>query len=293
MPPLMAYCTLSRPTTPSRSAKARVCRAHLLHLRLGDEVGRQHAGRVAGVDAGVLDVLHDAADDAAGAVGDGVDVGLEGVLEEAVDEHRMLGRHPRRPGEVAPERRVVVARSPSRGRRARRTGAPAPGSRPARPPPPPPRPRTPRPLGGWATPSSRVIGLEAPAVLREVDRLGRGAEDPHALALEPARQPERRLPAELHDHADRLLDVHDLEHVLERERLEVERVGDVEVGGDRLRVRVDHHRAVAELAEGHRRADAAVVELDPLPDAVGAAAQDDDRPVAARAAPRSPRRSCE
>ena len=48
--------------------------------------------------------------------------------------------------------------------------------------------------------------LEAPAVLREVDRLGRGAEDPDALALEPPRQPERRLPAELHDHADRLLD---------------------------------------------------------------------------------------
>ncbi len=70
--------------------------AHLLHLLFGDEVRRQHAGRIAGVDAGVLDVLHDAADDAACAVRDGVHVGLEGVLEEAVDEHRVSGGHARR-----------------------------------------------------------------------------------------------------------------------------------------------------------------------------------------------------
>ena len=47
-------------------------------------------------------------------------------------------------------------------------------------------------------------------------------------ALSALRQPERGLPAELHDHAgDRpgqALGVHDLEHVLEGERLEVEPV---------------------------------------------------------------------
>ncbi len=43
--------------------------------------------------AGLLDVLHDAADhDLAGRVAQGVDVDLDGVLEEAVDEHRSLGR---------------------------------------------------------------------------------------------------------------------------------------------------------------------------------------------------------
>ena len=45
---------------------------------------------------GVLDVLHDAADHDALAVGDRVDVGLERVLEEAVDEHRPVLRHARR-----------------------------------------------------------------------------------------------------------------------------------------------------------------------------------------------------
>ena len=42
--------------------------------------------------AGLLDVLHDPADDEVAArVADGVDVDLGGVLEEAVDEHRPLG----------------------------------------------------------------------------------------------------------------------------------------------------------------------------------------------------------
>ena len=47
------------------------------------------------------------------------------------------------------------------------------------------------------------------------------------------------------DRAGLLLGVHDLEHVLEGERLEVEPVGGVVVGRDRLRVAVDHHGLVA------------------------------------------------
>ena len=91
-----------------------------------------------------------------------------------------------------------------------------------------------------------------------------------------AREPERRLAAELRDDADRLLAVADGEHLLRRERLEVEPVGRVVVGRDRLRVAVDHHRLVAERAEGLGGVDAAVVELDPLADPVRARAEDDD-----------------
>ena len=114
----------------------------------------------------------------------------------------------------------------------------------------------------------------------------------HARRFEPARQLERRLSAELHDHAHRLLALDDLEHVLERQRLEVQLVGDVEVGRDRLGVRVDHDRLVPLLAQRQRGAHAAVVELDALPDAVRPAAEDDDRLAGRSAAPRSPRRSC-
>ena len=85
---------------------------------------------------------------------------------------------------------------------------------------------------------------------------------------------------------------HDLEHVLERERLEVQLVRDVEVGRDGLGIRVDHDRLVPLLAQRQRGAHAAVVELDALPDPIRAAAEDHDRLACRCAAPRSPRRSC-
>ena len=61
------------------------------------------------MDAGLLDVLHDAADDdRAGRVGDAVDVELDGVLEELVDEDRPVGRRLHRRRHVAIERGHVV-----------------------------------------------------------------------------------------------------------------------------------------------------------------------------------------
>jgi hypothetical protein len=71
--------------------------------------------------------------------------------------------------------------------------------------------------------------------------------------------------------------LHDLEHILETERLEVELVRNVEVGRDGLRIRVDHDRLVAGLAKREHRAHAAVVELDALPNAIRPAAEDHDR----------------
>jgi len=91
---------------------------------------------------------------------------------------------------------------------------------------------------------------------------------------------ERRLPAELHDHpGDRaagLLGGHHLQDVLQGERLEVQPARGVVVGGDRLRVAVDHDGLVAGLRERERGVHAGVVELDALADAVRPAAQDDD-----------------
>ena len=59
-----------------------------LRVRLLVERGRREdARRVAGVDAGFLDVLHHGADVHRHAVAERVDVDLERTLEEAVDEH--------------------------------------------------------------------------------------------------------------------------------------------------------------------------------------------------------------
>ncbi len=61
-----------------------------------ERVRRQHAGRVAGVDPGLLDVLHDAADPDVLAVADRVDVDLDRVLQEAVEEDLAAAAvHPR------------------------------------------------------------------------------------------------------------------------------------------------------------------------------------------------------
>ena len=69
---------------------------------------------------------------------------------------------------------------------------------------------------------------------------------------------QRRLPAELDDDADelavRLLDVEDLEHVLGGQRLEIEPVRRVVIGGDRLRIAVDHDRLVAGLRRARKQA---------------------------------------
>jgi hypothetical protein len=94
--------------------------------------------------------------------------------------------------------------------------------------------------------------------------------------LEVLGQLERGLAAELQDHAVGLLVLHDVQQLFAVERLEVELVGGVVVGGDRLGVRVDHDRLDAFLLERVGRVAAAVVELDALADAVGSAAEDDD-----------------
>ena len=94
--------------------------------------------------------------------------------------------------------------------------------------------------------------------------------------MQPGGELQRRLPAELDDDALGLLDLAHADHVLERQRLEVQPVGGVVVGRDRLRVAVDHDRVAAELAHGLGRVHAAVVELDPLADPVRPRAEDHD-----------------
>ena len=78
-------------------------------VRLAQLERRHDARAVAGVDAGLLDVLHDAADDdGAARVGQRVDVDLGRVFEELVDQDRMFGRRLHGVAHVAIERGRVV-----------------------------------------------------------------------------------------------------------------------------------------------------------------------------------------
>src|SRR6185436_13771301 len=71
-------------------------------------------------------------------------------------------------------------------------------------------------------------------VLGEVDGVERRAEDREAGSLEPSRQLERRLTAELNGDAVWTLALADSEHLLQPQWLEVEAVGCVVVGRHRL-----------------------------------------------------------
>ena len=232
-----------------------------------DRQRRDHAGRVARMNAGLLDVLHDRTDQDIAAIGDGIDVDLDRVLNKAVDQrgrtdvavaqgglvvtdaHRAATEHVRR----AHEYRIADAVG-DLDRLLHAIGD--------------------RPVGSLQTRAVEQLA-EAQAILGEVDALERGAEDRHALLQQALRQPQRRLAAELHHHADRVLACDHLEHVLDRERLEVQTIRRVVVGADGLGVAVDHHRRVAEATQRHRRMHAAVVKLEALADPVGARAEDD------------------
>ncbi len=129
---------------------------------------------------------------------------------------------------------------------------------------------------GLVEPELGEESAEALAVLCAVDGIGRRAQDRHAGLAQGHGQLEGRLAAELDDHPERPFVLDDVEDVLEGEGLEVEAIGRVVVGGDRLRVAVDHDGLDPEVAQGEGGVHAAVVEFDPLADAVRARAQDDD-----------------
>jgi hypothetical protein len=117
---------------------------------------------------------------------------------------------------------------------------------------------------------------ETAPILGEVNGIDGRAEKPGPGALQRARELQRRLPSELHDHSLWPLGLDHGEHVVGGQRLEVEAVGGVVVGRHRLRVAVDHDGVPAGLAHRHRRVNTAVVEFDALADAIGSGSQDHD-----------------
>ena len=116
--------------------------------------------------------------------------------------------------------------------------------------------------------------LESLAVLCQVDRIGRCPDDWRPGGLELPGELQGRLPAVLYDHPLRLFLVDNLHDILERQGLEIQPVGGVVIRRNRLGIAIDHDRFIARLTQCQRGMYATVVELDALPDAVRATAQD-------------------
>ena len=152
------------------------------------------------MDTRLLDVLHHPADVDLGAVAQRVDVDLDGILEEAIHQNRVLGRELGGAGDVAVQRRLVVDDLHSAS--AQYVGRPyqnriadgcrdLPGLLEA---------------GRGAELRRGEAGVdqhlpESAAVLSKIDGLGPGSDDRHTGPLEPVRQSQRGLPAELDDHS--------------------------------------------------------------------------------------------
>ena len=149
---------------------------------------RHHAGAVAGMDARLLDVLHDAADDdRAGRIGDRIDVELDGILEELVDQDRMLRRRRARRWSCSDRAPPCRRRSPSRARRARTTAGRRAGNRSW------PRPRAPPPA--WSPCRS------APAECRDPTAACANRSRSSARSIESGDVPRIRMPAACSDSA--------------------------------------------------------------------------------------------
>ena len=209
------------------------------------------------------------------AVADGVDVDLDRVVQEPVEQHRRIVRHLHRLAHVALEVALLVhdlhraaAEHVRRAHHHRIADLLAP-------------PRSPRPRCArcrWAAAAARAGAASAGSARgpRRVDHVGRRADDRHAVRLEVARELERRLAAELHDHArtaSRRATISSTSSSVSGSKYSRSR--GVVVGRHGLRVAVDHDGLEAVFAQRQRRVHAAVVELDALADAVRAAAEDD------------------
>ncbi len=236
---------------------------------------RNDAGGVAGVNAGELDVLHDGGHEGMSTVADRVRLALHGIVEEAVDQDRAVRGDADRCRHIVRHLFIVVDDfHPASAQDVRGTHHDRitdlcgdllgflDGGRHT----------------GLGHGNAQLVhhGAEVVAVLRQVDDSGGGTEDLHALFFQLGSEVQRRLSAELGDDADGLFLLIDREDILQGQGLEVELVRGIIVRGDSLGVAVDDDRLEAELSEGHGRMDAAVIELDTLADAVGAAAQDHD-----------------
>ena len=144
------------------------------------------------------------------------------------------------------------------------------------------------PLTGCRNPtfwSSTRNRSRSPAASIECDAR---ADDRHARFFEPLGQVKRRLPAELNDHAynqprpaagpwnGRPLSRWQMFRMSSCVSGSKKKVAGVIIRRNRFGIRIDHHRLDPQGLHGEGRVNAAVIKLDPLTDAVGASADDDD-----------------
>ena len=233
----------------------------------GKRLRRIDGDTVTRMDAGALDMLHDARDDNRHAVAYTVNFDFRS-LHIAIDEHGMIGRDLDRAVQVVAQLLFLVddlhrPAAEDIGRPHHDGIADGSGAFDSR-----------FHIGDADSLGARNVRLaqhffEALSILRTIDVVHGSSKDMHARLLERCSEIDGRLPAELHDDAFRLLLVDDVQDVFCRQRFKVQTIGDVKVRADRLRIVVDDDGFIAHLAQRPYRMHRAVVEFDALADADG------------------------
>ena len=234
---------------------------------------RNHARTVATVNTRFLDVLHNRSDHRGFAVGDAIDIDLDRVFEKAVNQNRAIRRYFNCTGYVTPKIFLVIDKlhgaSTEHERRSHQDritnfvcdcdssicvdrGA------------------------AWSLPQAKLVehGGEQLSIFRGLDALGLCSKNRNASGLQTVGEIERSLSTELHKHALRFFLIVNVENVLESERLKIKFVARVVIGGNRLRIRIDHDCFKSELPQREGSVDTAVIELNSLTNSIRPAAQD-------------------
>ena len=234
----------------------------------GKRLRRINGDTVTRMDAGALDMLHDARDDNRHAVAYTVNFDFR-ALHIAIDEHGMIGRDLDRTVQVVAQLLFLVddlhrPAAEDIGRSHHDGIADGSGAFDSR-----------FHIGDADSLGARNVRLaqhffEALSILRTIDVVYGSSKDMHARLLERCSEIDGRLPAELHDDAFRLLLVDDVQNVFCSQRFKIQAIRDVKVRTDRLRIVVDDDGFIAHLAQRPDGMHRAVVEFDALSDADGA-----------------------
>ena len=219
------------------------------------------------MNAGLFNMLHDAANHHVGAVANGINVDFDGGIQEMVQQYRAVIGNQHRVAHITHQLGFVVddfhrATTQYIGRAHHQRVTDFTG----------------RQNTFLVTANGGVLGLIQAKALNHllktltifgtVDGIRAGTNDWHTGRLQAARQFQRGLTTVLHDHTLGLLDVDDFQHVFKGDRLKVQPVGGVVIGRYGLRVAVDHDGFIAVFAHGQSGVNTAVIKLDTLTDTV-------------------------
>ena len=241
-----------------------------------DNLGRKslrriYSNRVAGMNTGTLNVLHDTRNHHINAVRDGVNLHLC-TLHVAVNQHRMLRRNLHGTAHVVTQLIFIVnnfhgtaAQYIGRAHHNRIADISSPGNGILL-------------IGNGNAPRTRNIGLgqhlvKTLPVLGTVNVINGSAKYLDACLGKSLRQIDGSLAAKLNNNPLRLFLVDDIQHILGSQRLKIQPVGNIEVCGNSLRVVVDNNRLNAHLAQCPHGMYGAVVKLHALADADRAGTQ--------------------